>query len=73
MGAILAGIAVAVVIAIGAGFAMGSGSVPSWEAYKTVNVRVGDPGTNLVGPRWTGENRPDAAARQGQPASTPTA
>ncbi len=72
MGAILAGIVVAVVIAVGAGFAMRSESTPSWEAYKTVNVRVGNPGTNLVGPRWTGENRPDAEAGQGQPASPPT-
>jgi hypothetical protein len=73
MGAILAGIVVAVAIAIGAGFAMHSGNPLSWETYKTVNVRVGDPGTNLVGPNWTGENNAGAAAGRSQPASTPTA
>lgn len=73
MGAILAGILVAAAIAIGAGLVMHSDNPLSWETYKTVNVRVGDPGTNLVGPNWTGENKPGAAASQGQPAATPTA
>ena len=68
MGAIFAGIVVAVAIAVGAGFAMHSDNTLSWEAYKTVNVRVGDPGSNLVGPHWTGENNAGAAAGGGQPA-----
>lgn len=57
MGAILAGIAIAIVIAIGAGAIMRSDSLLSWEAYKTTNVRLDDPGSNLVGPRWSGENK----------------
>jgi hypothetical protein len=28
---------------------------PSYEAYSTGGTRVGDPGSNLVGPDWTGE------------------
>jgi hypothetical protein len=62
MGAMLSGIVMAVVIAVVAGVVMRSESVPSWQVYKTVNARVGDPGSNLVGPEWTGENHPGAAA-----------
>lgn len=67
MGVMFAGIAVAILIAIGAGFVMGSQSEPSWQVYKTVNVRVGDPGSNLVGPNWTGENAPGAGAEKEKP------
>ncbi|MBX6746588.1 MAG: hypothetical protein QJR07_10945 [Acetobacteraceae bacterium] len=71
MGAILAGILVAVAIAVGAGFAMHSDNPLSWETYKTGNVRVGDPGTNLVGPGWTGENKPGATTGQAPPGAAP--
>ncbi len=54
MGVILSGIAVAVVVAIGAGLIMNSEQEPSWEVYSTSSARVGDPGCNLVGGNWGG-------------------
>ena len=56
MGVIIIGIVAAVVIAIGAGFVMRSDQEPSWQVYSTASTRVGNPGSNLVGPRWTGLN-----------------
>lgn len=52
---ILAGIVVAVVIAIGAGYIMQAQQEPSWQVFSTDSTRVGDPGHNLVGQNWTGE------------------
>ena len=62
MGVILVAIVVAIAIAIGAGVYMRSDQEPSWQAYTASGVRVGDPGSNLVGPGWTGENQPGAAS-----------
>lgn len=63
MGMIFTGIAAAVVIAIGAGFFLGSQGEDrrAWQVYSTSSVRVGDPGENLVGPGWTGEREVSAA------------
>jgi hypothetical protein len=61
MGAILAGIVVVLVIAIGAGTYLRSEREPSWQVYSTTSTRVGDPGSNLVGPAWTGEAQPGDA------------
>jgi hypothetical protein len=52
---ILTGIAVAIAIAIGAGYYMRSEQQPAWRVYSTDSTRVGDPGSNLVGPAWTGD------------------
>lgn len=57
MKALLTGIVVAIVLAVGAGYFLTSESRLAWQAYSTNSVRVGDPGSNLVGPRWTGENQ----------------
>jgi hypothetical protein len=57
---ILTGIAVAIAIAIGAGYFMRAEQQPAWQAYSTESLRVGDPGSNLVGPNWTGQ--PDGSA-----------
>lgn len=56
MGAVLSGIAVAVVIAVGASFVLrGEQQPPAWQVHSTESTRVGDPGHNLVGPGWTGD------------------
>lgn len=60
MGVILVGIAAAIVIAIGAGFVLQSDQEPAWQVYSTTSTRVGDPGSNLVGPEWSGETADDA-------------
>lgn len=62
MGMILTGIIVAIAIAVGAGYFLNAEQKPSWEVYSTPSTRVGDPGQNLVGPAWTGENSAGAVA-----------
>ena len=61
MGAILIAAVVVVVIAIGAGAYLRPEREPAWQAYSTSSTRVGDPGSNLVGPNWTGEAVPGEA------------
>ena len=58
MGMILTGIVVAVAIAFGAGYYLlnPDQQQPAWQVYSTDGARVGDPGHNLVGQNWTGEN-----------------
>lgn len=59
MGGILGGIVVAVVIAVGVGYAIRAEQPLAWEVYSSqASTRVGEPGENLVGPAWTGENTP---------------
>ncbi len=60
MGIILAGIVVAVAIAIGAGYFMFAEQKLAWQVYSTSSTRVGDPGHNLVGPAWTGDSGGEA-------------
>ena len=51
---VLASIAVAIVLGIAAAFVLDSSQRPAYEAFSTSGARVGDPGHNLVGPKWTG-------------------
>jgi hypothetical protein len=57
MKAILTGIIVAVVIATGVGFLLPLEPELTWQAHSPPSIRVGEPGSNLVGPEWTGLNR----------------
>jgi hypothetical protein len=57
MKVLLAGIVVALVIGMGIAFFLPLTPTTAWQAYSTSSTRVDDPGTNLVGPRWTGLNR----------------
>lgn len=66
MGVILTGIVAAIVIAIGAGFALRSQQEPSWEAYSTASTRVGDPGANLVGRDFSGDPGDEPAGAEGE-------
>jgi hypothetical protein len=68
---IFAGIIIAIAIAVGAGYLMSTDQKPSWTVYSTSGTRVGDPGHNLVGEGWTGENSGDsiAAAEPEEPSS----
>lgn len=62
MGMIFAGIAAAVVIAVGSSFVLNDEGRQrlAWEVYSTESTRVADPGENLVGPGWTGEGEVSA-------------
>ena len=57
MRAFLASLAVALVIAVAAGFILNADNRPAYEAFSTSGARVSDPGHNLVGDRWSGLNR----------------
>jgi hypothetical protein len=59
MRAIFSGIALALAIAVIAGFVLAEVQKPSFEAYTTPSVRIGDPGENLVGPNWTRGQKAD--------------
>ena len=64
---VLASIAAALVLAIGASVVLNESQRPAYEAYSSPSgARVGDPGHNLVGPNWSGNNAPGATT-----ASTP--
>lgn len=54
MGVIISGIVAAVVIAVGAGFVLTAARQPVYQSQPMPTVRVGDPGTNLVGQDWSG-------------------
>jgi hypothetical protein len=52
---LLAGIAAAILAAVVIGAFLPVDPKLAWQAFTSTNVRVGDPGSNLVGPDWTGE------------------
>jgi hypothetical protein len=54
MPVILAGIVIAVVLALGAGLTLRSVQKPVYESQPMPTVRVGEPGSNLVGSDWSG-------------------
>ncbi|MDR7037933.1 MULTISPECIES: hypothetical protein [Methylobacterium] len=45
----------AVAIGIAASYILSSSQRFAWQAFSTSSARVSQPGTNLVGPRWTGD------------------
>lgn len=53
MGVVISGIAAAIVLAGIAAIVLSAVQQPVYEKYASPSVRV-DPGTNLVGERWTG-------------------
>lgn len=47
----------ALILAFAASFVLDTQDTPAYEAYVGSGARVGDdPGTNLVGPNWDGQN-----------------
>jgi hypothetical protein len=54
MRVILAGIVLALVFAALAGIGYSAAQRPVYEAQPMPSVRVGDPGSNLVGQNWSG-------------------
>ncbi len=56
MTGVLSGIAVALGIAVVAGLVLVQARTPIYEVHATQSVRLGDPGHNLVGQSWSGEN-----------------
>ncbi|MCZ7660311.1 MAG: hypothetical protein M5U07_21870 [Xanthobacteraceae bacterium] len=63
MPVILASILIAVVVAGGAGAVLTTMQQPVYETQPMAGVRVGDPGSNLVGPNWSGQP-PRGGSRQ---------
>jgi uncharacterized protein involved in exopolysaccharide biosynthesis len=57
MRVILASILAAVLLAVAAGAVGWQLQTPVYEAQAVPSVRLDDPGTNLVGPDWSGEPR----------------
>ncbi|GEP05790.1 hypothetical protein [Methylobacterium oxalidis] len=45
----------AVAIGIAASYVLSTSQRYAWQAFSTSSARVSHPGTNLVGPRWTGD------------------
>ncbi|WP_336488721.1 hypothetical protein [Methylobacterium nigriterrae] len=45
----------AVALGIAASYVLSSSQRFAWQAFSTTSTRVSSPGTNLVGPRWTGD------------------
>ena len=55
MKAFLVAVAAAMVLATAASFLLAENQRFAYQAFATSGARVSDPGTNLVGPRWTGD------------------
>jgi hypothetical protein len=58
MRVIVSGIVVAIVLAALAGIAYDAAQKPVYELQPMPSVRVGDPGSNLVGQGWSGNPGP---------------
>jgi hypothetical protein len=50
----LAALLFAAIVAVGVSLLLNTIQTPSYVAFTTEGVRVGDPGNNLVGPNWNG-------------------
>jgi hypothetical protein len=57
MKVILSSIAASVLLGVVAALVLGSTQRPAYEAFSTSMTRVGNPGSNLVGPNWSGLNK----------------
>jgi len=56
MKVILSSILVALVLGAFAGVLLNEAQRPAYEVFSTSMTRVGNPGSNLVGPNWSGLN-----------------
>lgn len=52
----------ALVLGYTASFILNTEQKPAYEAFIGSGARVGDPGSNLVGPNWNGLNPPPQQA-----------
>ncbi len=57
MKVIILSAAAALVLAYAASFILNREQEPAYEAFVGSGARVGNPGSNLVGPEWTGQPR----------------
>ena len=64
MRTLISGIAAAIILAVIAGFVFSTVNEPVHTVYSSSSVRVGEPGSNLVGKAWTGNPQVDATQRQ---------
>ncbi|GJD48738.1 hypothetical protein OPKNFCMD_1462 [Methylobacterium crusticola] len=70
MRAFVVAVAMAVVLAVAASFVLGESQRFAYQAFATSGARVSNPGTNLVGPRWTGDiKEPGAGHKADAPGS----
>ncbi|HEY0352183.1 MAG TPA: hypothetical protein VGC68_00935 [Enterovirga sp.] len=56
MKVILSSIVAALVLGALAGVILNEAQRPAYEVFSTSMTRVGNPGSNLVGPNWSGLN-----------------
>ncbi|ACA17500.1 conserved hypothetical protein [Methylobacterium sp. 4-46] len=60
MKAFVVAVIVAVALAAGAAFVLTANQEYAYQAFATSGARVSNPGTNLVGPNWTGDPKDSA-------------
>ncbi|WP_407522341.1 hypothetical protein [Methylobacterium oryzisoli] len=65
MKAFAVAVVVAVALAVGASYLLSANQQYAYEAFSTSGARVSHPGTNLVGPRWTGDVKEAADGHKG--------
>jgi hypothetical protein len=58
----LSGIVGAIAVAVIAAFALSIAQEPAYEVYSSPSVRVGQPGSNLIGPAWSRGSKPGGNA-----------
>lgn len=64
MRTLISGIAAAAVLGTIAGFVFFSVNEPAHTVYSASSVRIEEPGSNLVGPNWSGNPTVTAADRE---------
>ena len=57
MKVILSSIVVTLLLGAAAGAILNEAQRPAYEVFSTSMTRVGNPGSNLVGPNWSGLNK----------------
>jgi hypothetical protein len=67
MKAFIAAIVAAIALGVLAMFALTSSQKFAYQAFATSGARVSEPGTNLVGPRWSGDTAPDEYGAEAEP------
>ena len=59
MKVILSSIVATLLLGAAAGVILNEAQRPAYEVFSTSMTRVGNPGSNLVGPNWSGLNKGD--------------
>jgi len=66
MRVLLSGIAVAIVLGVIAAVVLTTAQEPVYDVYSSSSTRLDQPGSNLVGRRWTGNPQESASGSAGE-------